>query len=201
MLHELTDRERILMTIISHLSATQLLARGRNYYPQDFKDGLVHFAYYKQPEPGDLVLAKTGGVDRWKVGFYHKKLDGSRALIREIGSDVLCDYGNESFLPIVGLSPIDLLEGEKYKIYIKVLKAFNKGDEYIYRFGGLDFEGDEIVIWVREVFGGLGQESTPFNIRMKWGKHTSVRSILQCMRDGGYGTRSFRQQEPRGQSK
>ena len=188
----LTDRERILLKVIDRLSGTQLLARGRNYYPHDFPDGLVHFAYYKDPEPGDLVLAKTGGVGRWKVGFYHQKLDGSRALIREIGSDALCDYGNESFLPIVGLSPTDLLEGERYKIYLKVLGAFRKGDEYVYRFGGLDFEGEEIIIWVREVFGGFGKDSKPFSIRMKWNKRTSVKAILEAMRQGGYGTRSFR---------
>jgi hypothetical protein len=198
----LSDRERILMVVIDALSTTQTLARpGRFCWSSDeYKDTTgdrhyVHFAPWKEPAPGDLVLAQTGNISRWKVGWYvQKQSDG--ALIREIGSDKLCNYGNESFRPIVGLeNDLRLLEGDRYQFLVKVYKAFARGDEYLYRFGGLRFDGEDAVITIREAFGGLGGPSQPFDARIRWDKRTSVAAILKAMRDAGYGTRDFRPKE------
>lgn len=195
----LSDRERILMIIIEGLSSSAMLARHdvREWNSEGYRriggDGYyVHFAPWRKPEKGDLVLAKTGFVSRWKIGwFVEKQADG--ALIREIGSDKLCNYGNESFEPIVGLDgDLRLLEGDRYQFLVKVYKAFARGDEYIYRFGGLRFDGDDAVITIREVFGGLGKPSVPFEARMHWTKRTSVAAILKAMREAGYGTKDFR---------
>lgn len=197
----LTDRERILMTIIDRLSGTIMLApacRG-GWRKEDWQDSqgypYVHFANYDEPKPGDLVLAKTGRVSEWKIGWYVEKRGGSfgGAVIREIGSDRLCNYDNESFVTIAGLDPIALLEGDKRQFYVKVIRAFAKGDEYIYRFGGLRFDGPEAAISIREVFGGAlgGGGSKPFDVRMVWTKRTSVKAILAAMRTGGYGTHKF----------
>jgi hypothetical protein len=195
----LSDRERILMVIIDQLSTTQTLARPSRmaWSSDEYKDHsgsyhYVHFAPWKEPSPGDLVLAQSGHVSRWKVGWYvEKQSDG--ALIREIGSDKLCNYGNESFRPIVGLeNDLRLLEGDRYQFLIKVYKAFARGDEYIYRFGGLRFDANDAVITIREVFGGLGKPSVPFEARIQWAKRTSVAAILKVMREAGYGTRDFR---------
>lgn len=195
----LTDRERILMTIIDRLSTTFVLApacRG-SWERKNFLDGqgyeYVHFASYAEPKPGDLVLAKTGNVSEWKIGWYVEKRFGSLggAVIREIGSDRLCNYDNESFVPIVGLDPIALLEGDKRQFYVRLMRAFAKGDEYMYRFGGLRFKGAEAVITIREVFGGLGAPSKPFDVRMVWNKRLSADKILASLRAGGYGTKSF----------
>lgn len=199
----LNDRERILMTIIDRLASTLILMPGsvHRWGPEAFTTPslgtLVHFANYQEPKPGDLVLAKTGHVSEWKIGWYVEKRYGSfgGAVIREIGSERLCNYDNESFVPIVGLDPIALLEGDKRQFYVKVLHAFRKGDEYVYRFGGLSFEGPEAVIKIREVFGGMGNPSQPFEVRMVWSKRTSAKAILAAMRAGGYGTKSFRPAE------
>lgn len=194
----LSDRERILMYIVDQLSATLLLAPAcRGYRKEDFTSPslgeMCHFAHYDKPQPGDLVLAKTGGIGEFKIGWFVESRQGNfgGAVIREIGSDLLCNYDNESFVPIRGLHKSMLYEGEQRAMYQKVLRAFRKGDEYLYRFGGLDFYGEEIAITVREVFGGLGGNSDPFDVRMKWNKRTSVKRILQTMREQGYGTRSF----------
>ncbi len=204
----LTDRERILTTIVSQLSSTQLLAKGNpSHDPRaaDFSSGsqLVHFAYYRKPEKGDLVIGKTGRIDRWKIGYFEQgNIDGyGTSLIREIGSGLLCNYGNEEFVPILGLRKSDLYEGDEYQFYVKVRRAFGKGDEYMYRFGGVDFEGDNAVIWIREAFGGLSLKnpSKPFSVRMQWNKRTSVKKILEIMRAGGYGTREFEPGDPKGQ--
>ena len=197
----MTDRERILTTIVDQLCSTLLLAPGcRGYEKESFRDSMrsdasyyVHFAHYRDPEPGDLVLARTGGVCEWKVGWYIEKRDDlGGAVIREIGSDRLCNYGNESFVPIVGLGSLSLLEGDKYEFYVKVLRAFGRCNEYLYRFCGLRFECKEAVVTVREAFGGLGKESNPFDVRMVWSKRKSIKNILQVLRAGGYGTKSFR---------
>lgn len=202
---DMTDKERILMALVSKLASTQLLAFpgiswGRERFVKTYAgstDVYTHFAYWEKPKAGDLVLAKTGGVSPWKVGWYVEPIAGNfgGAVIREIGTGKLCNYGNEDFVPIVGMNKSTLLEGEDYQFYCKVLAAFQKGDEYRYRFGGVDFESDTAVIWIREVFGGVikngEQGSKPFSISMKFNKRTSVKAILKAMRDGGYGTRKF----------
>ena len=191
----LSDRERILMQIIDRLSGTFLLMLGavneRSAFESTSLGTLTHFAYYAEPKTGDLVLAKTGHVSEWKIGWYVEKRYGG-AVIREIGSDRLCNYDNESFVPIYGLDPIMLLEGDKREFYVKVMRSFSKGNEYSYRFGGLRFDGPEAVITIREVFGGMGQQSQPFDVRIVWNKRMSVKAILAAMRAGGYGTKSFR---------
>lgn len=196
----MNDRERILMQIIDKLSLTQTLClRGNDEAKFIDRDGsvYVHFgAYNDRPiQKGDLVLAETGRVSDWKVGWVHEVIDGSTAVIREIGSYRLCNYGNERFTRIVGMHPSLLLEGDEYEFQQKVFKAFHRGDEYMYRFGGVEFRPDHTAeIFVREAFGGhkLNQESIPFSFSMKWDKRTSVKKILEAMREHGYGTREFK---------
>ncbi len=207
----MTDRERILTEIVSHLASTQLLAdyrrptwNGEAFQRRDTGGGeYVHFNYKDKPKKGDLVLAKTGGVSEWKVAWYIEPLPGGcgGALVREIGSNRTCKYSNEDFVTIQGLHSSVLLEGEEYEFRNKVLKAFAKGAEYCYRFGGVDFieENHQARIWVREVFGGMlhpdKARSVPFSVVMPWNKKTSVKAILNALREGGYGTRQFEHQE------
>lgn len=196
---KLSDRERILTALVSSLSTTMLLRpNGRVHDADSFSDGhgghYVHFAYYRKPVKGDLVIGRTGRIDQWKVGFYEEFKDPSMGLhlIRDIDSGQLCDYGNEEFTPIVGLSDTALLVGDERRVYEKVLQAFGRGDEYMYRFGGFRVSGDRAVIRVRESHGGFGQESVPFEIEIEWTPKTTIKAILAAMRAGGYGTKSFR---------
>ena len=205
----MNDKERILMEIISELASTQILGPashgGGGYHEAAYQDKtlrgdlpLTHFAYSIQDEdlkPGMLVLCQTMGINDWKVGFIVKRLEYGRCLIREIGSERVCDVGNERFLPILGLTERQLLEGDRYQFYLKVQKAFSRGDEYFYRFGGVTFEEHEAVIWVRDYHGGFLKYrqggSLPFAVRLRWNKRTSVKAILEAMRAAGYGTREF----------
>ncbi len=196
----LSDRERILMTIITQLSTTQML-RGspppHNWSSDYYKDTgggfYTHFASWQKPKAGDLVLATTGRVSPWKVGFYVEPLPGDfgGSVIREIGSDKLCNYANEEFRPIVGLSEIDLFEGKRREFYIKVLKAFSAGDKYLYRFGGLRFDGETAIVRIREAHA-FTDGSTPFEVAVPFRSRISVKSILAAMVAGGYGTKSFK---------
>lgn len=202
--HKLTDRERILTTVIREMHATMMLCpegnmhREGSYTRGDWRT-FVHFAHYREPVKGDLVMGNTGRIDQWKIAFYEAKGDPSIAahVVRDIDTGQLCDYANESFVPIVGLNPIDLLVGDERDFYEKVLAAFARGDEHQYRYGGVRIEGRRATITVRERFGGFGQPSMPFDISMEWTPKTTIKAILQAMRDSGYGTKSFRP-EPEG---
>lgn len=142
-----------------------------------------------------MVLCKTSGLwvpHPWLIAWYveHEPRGYGTATLREIGSERLCNMSNESFVAIVGMNPLDTLEGLQHQIYRKVLSAFSRGGEYIYRFGGLDFPEARLArVWIREVFGGL--DSVPFSVDIPFNGKTGVSTILAAMRAGGYGTRQF----------
>lgn len=199
MTKKLSDRERILTTLVDRLRTTMLLRPdGRVHDAASWSDGsggyYVHFAYYRKPVKGDLVVGTTGRIDQWKVGFYEALTDGAYEahVIRDIDTGELCNYSNEQFVPIVGLGYTDLLTGDERRLYVKVLDAFRRGDEYMYRFGGFTVNGSRAVIGVRERHGGFGAESVPFSIEIEWTPKTTIKAILAAMRAGGYGTKSFR---------
>lgn len=196
---KLSDRERILTAIITQLKSTALLLRIPNpYSAESYADGVggmyTHFAHYRKPVTGDLVIGSTGRIDQWKIAFYVELADPRNEvhIVRDINTGQLCNYGNESFTPIVGLSYTDMLVGDERAMYEKVLAAFARGDEYMYRFGGFKVDGARATITVRESHGGFGRESVPFSIQMEWTPKTTVKAILEAMRAGGYGTKCFR---------
>ena len=128
--YEISDRERILLKIIEGLAYSQSTAKdgprwGRDYFTGHDGHVEVHFAPWEEPKKDDLVLARSGEVGRWKVGFYVEPLpnDYGGALIREIGTDVVCRYSNESFHPIRGLDEIDVPPAEvgldpRYDVFV-----------------------------------------------------------------------------------
>lgn len=191
----MTDKERILMTILNRMHYTQILCLFGIREAQ-FADGdnqYVHFGGYddRPVQPGDLVLCNTTGIHDWKIGWVHE-ISGDIHTIREIGSDRLCNISNETFTRIAGLDPSDVLEGDEYSFREKVIKAFRRGDEYMYRFGGVDFLPDKVArVWVREAHGGFGRPSKPFSFEMRWNKKTTIAGILRAMIENGYGTRKF----------
>lgn len=197
----LTDRERILSIVINRLMSSQLLNRSGNVHDEaswrDHRGDMTyaHFAYYRKPVKGDLVIGRTGwigGPHEYSIGFYDSALPGG-AVIREIGSERLCNYTNEEFTVIAGISRFLLLEGEQYKFSQKVQAAFWKADEYSYRFGGIDFlDKFRAKVWIREAFGGHRDASVPFAVEMEFDRKTSVKKIVAMLRAGGLGTKSFR---------
>jgi len=194
----MTDKERILLTIIRQLSSTETLVMDRPWNPKKY-EGHVHFAPWlasndNEIKPGMLVMCETGGIHDWTIGYTIEPLNDNFGgwLIREIGSQRTCRVSNERFTPIVGLRATDLLEGKEREFYHKVCRAFHKGDEYIYRFGGVDMLPNRRArIWIREAFGGLNHNSIPFSFEMNWTPKTSIKAILKAMIDTGYGTREF----------
>jgi len=194
MKHELSDRERILTAIIAGLSSGSLLRGRQQWSSEAYSDGrggyYPHFAPWRGPKAGDLVIADTGRIDAWKIAWYVECSDPSHGvhLVREIGSGALCKYGNEKFTPIVGFEDdLNFLEGEQHRFLQKVRAAFRKGDEYVYVFAGLRFDGEAAIITIRQRWA----DSIPFTISIKWDKRMPIKRILELMREGGYGTAVF----------
>ncbi|MHC4864604.1 MAG: hypothetical protein ACYTEX_10995 [Planctomycetota bacterium] len=187
----LNDRERVLMMLAQRLIKPDL--RGNEY---EKKQGFP-YADYEKPKKGDLVVCQSSGIHPYSVGFAVSDYEPNTAAlrVREIGSGRVCHVSNESFVVIRNIHKDELLEGRQRAFLAKVHKAFMRGDQYCYRYGGLDFDGDTVRIWIREVFGGhlhgTDQESVPFCAEMKWNGRTSIKAILQAMQDAGYGTREF----------
>lgn len=180
------DKERILMTIITRMAKLDLSG-------YDEKQGFPRVSI-DEPKPGDLVVCKSSGPHPYAVGWAVSEHDphGAALTIREIGTERTCHVSNDSFYVLKGFGPDAFLEGKQRGLRDKVMKAFRRGDEYAYRYGGLSFpEPGVAVLLVREVWGGLAHKSLPFPVEIKWNSRTSIKAILQAMRDAGYGTRVF----------
>lgn len=193
---ELNDRERILSSVVRGLMSTQLYNRGDGYNSATYRNHSgweeVHFAFDQTPAKGDLVIAQsTLRQNRWSIGWLESHDGYDSYVIREIGTGILCNYGNEKFVPIRGMSPTDLLEGKEREFYLKVLKAFKKGDEYSYRFGGIKFDDGNAIITIRKVFS----EAAPFDVTIPYQPRASEKTILAQLREGGYGSREFEEKE------
>lgn len=201
----MTDKERILMTLISELRTTSVLARPgpANWSSEGFRDihggssYYVHFAPWLQKElkPGMLVICDTSMVSDWQISYLVQPLDeyGTHYwLLREIGTSRLCRMSNESFTPIIGMRREDLWEGCEYLFSLKVKKAFNKENSWFARYGGIDFhEGRRATVWVREAFGGLSKPSKPYPVEIAWTPHMTIKRISAIMHEAGFPERRF----------
>jgi hypothetical protein len=172
------------------------------------KDGLhwpraqyTNFSKTKILEVGDLVVCRTSvgwQTNPWIVSFIHEvgiPNDPYGMCLRAIGSNALCNYGNEDFIKLSGFSSRDLYEGEQWIFYRKVLKAVHKEDNYNHIFAGLDFDASEPLhraqLSIRERWGGLSKPSKPYIINLEFNKKTSVKQVLDDMKAQGFGTRDF----------
>ena len=201
----MTDKERILMAIIRQLRSTAVLGPHHDDWEVGSKaygnryggSALVHFAPWQgeKLEPGMLVVCNSSHLCDWTVSIIQEVGPGyAECLLRELGTNRLCRMSNEAFTPICNMAESDLWEGEQFAFAKKARKAFFCGDDYVYRYGGLSFSKDDprhATILVREVYGGLDKPSLPFAIEIDWTPKTTIKAILQTMRDGGYGTRPF----------
>jgi len=127
------DKSRILMEIIRGLYSTLLFkVRDHNYYNEGLKREYVHFDYSNNNiQKGDLVMGTSIMPHDYFIGWVEEVLSYGHCMIRELGSNRVCDYSNEGFVKIVGLRPEQLWEQEHREFYQKVLKAFRRGGEIL----------------------------------------------------------------------
>lgn len=168
----MTDKERVLMTIIKSFYI--------KYINSDIE--LLYRCNSSEIKIGDLVLAVTGKIHElqdFTIGYVVEINNEHDMTLREIGSNRICNISNELFYKI----PIDLLidknyllEGEKYKIYEKVLKAISKCDDY---FHSIDFEDDLCIVRTRKAFSREVKNEYKF----KYDSSTTVEEIVNLIKE------------------
>lgn len=165
----MTDKERILSAII-HRIIPGLLCDLRCKKEDYVKNCLLHTSELNK---GDLVFGATSIYPNdYSIGFVHE-VKKDCVVIRKIGSGKLCNYYNEGFYKInkekLGY---EILEGLQYKMYQKVLKAFEY-TSYCVRFKGISFDGDKCTVQARTMF----KNNLIFEVSFSFDKKTTVAQI------------------------
>ena len=215
-----TDRERILVNIAAHLAEELYSLRlfvpdvdryytsSRCMSPITVTGGFGSEPSKKPFKKGALVVCNTAcrihTNDPYLVSFVESngiKNDPNGLVLRAIGSEKMCNYGNENFLEVVGIPEKFLWEGPRWKFATKLyaalrqlndLKEHVKLDTYGHRYRGLEFVDDSSAqVWVGECFGGLGVKTKPYSITVTFNSKTTVKGIVQQLKNGGYGSRLF----------
>lgn len=150
----LNDMERVLKSTIRGLYSTLQRWQSRYRIVPDEDD--VHFGSREDElRPGDLVQClSTREPNPFSFAYFveWKGADRHLAVLRGIGSQRLCDYGNESFSKVIGLAQEEMWDGARRLFYEKARRVFDEppADYYACRFGGLRFtEDDSAVITLR----------------------------------------------------
>lgn len=173
----MTDKERILLCLVNSIYRRALYAPRDRYTWLDMQPGFI--TGQNPLQPGDLVTASTTIIpNEWMVGYVHE-VKPDRVVIREIGSDRLCDYYNESFYRIdKELLGYDILEGVQYQTFRKVEQAFGETTfSYSFRFKGISFDGDTCKVEARKVF----ENDTVFVIEFQYESGTTIESITELL--------------------
>jgi len=130
---------------------------------------------------GDLAFANTSIIaNDYMVGFV-EQVDKTKdcVVIREIGTDKLCNYYNETFSVInkdkLGL---EILVGLQYETYQKVLKAFGKYTSYGTRFKSLYFDKNKCFVEARKIFSN----DSCFEIEFTYNSKTTIKSIGELLK-------------------
>ncbi len=172
----MTDKERILIAIITRIIP------GLLYSPFNKREEYVK-SYMLNPSgihKGDLVLANTTlHINDFMVGIVDY-IENDCVVIREIGSNRLCNYYNESF-SVINKEKLgyEILEGIQYKIYRKVCKAFEKYTNYSTRFKDISFEGNICTVQARRAF----ENDLLFEVSFSFDNKTTIVSIGKLLRE------------------
>lgn len=145
----MSDKERILIYLVNWIYRKALYDPAARNKWLDMQPGL--FSSKINPlQPGDLVTTMTTIFpNEWMVGYVHE-VKPDCVVIREIGSDRLCNYSNESFMRIdKEILGYEILEGAQYKTYKKVLKAFSESS---FKFKSISFDGPTCTVEGRRLF-------------------------------------------------
>ena len=121
-----------------------------------------------------------GSLDKHKnefsVGFVYE-IHSDYLTLREIGTNNICNYYTESFIKLnKDIFGYELLEGEQYKIYHKVLKAISQAS-YGARFKSISFKDHICTVQIRRAF----EPTSYFQVTFKYNSKTTIKSILKLI--------------------
>lgn len=172
----MTDKERILMTVITRIIP------GLLYSPFNKREEYVKSYMLNTSElcKGDLVFANTSiNINDFIVGFV-ERIEDDCVVIREIGSNRICNYYNESF-SVINREKLgyEILEGIQYKIYQKVLNAFGRYTKYHTRFKAISFDGNICTVQARKAF----ENDLLFEVSFHFDTKTTISSIGKLLQE------------------
>lgn len=172
----MTDKERILMAIITRVIP------GLMYSSFHKRDEYVksHILSNSGLSKGDLVFANSSvNINDFIVGFVDN-IEDDHVVIREIGSNRLCNYYNETF-SVINKERLgyEFLEGTKYKTYQKVLKAFDKYANHTTKFKSISFDRNICTVQARRAF----ENGLLFEIKFKFDIKTTISSIGKMLEE------------------
>lgn len=199
----MNDRERILTQIIARLQSTMLLDHKVNglYVDYEGNPGTQFVGtYLVKPKPGDIVQCNTQFEARWKYAFFLEDCGGDRGgywLLREIGGKATVRMFNESISVLIGISPTLLHEGHQHQLYVWAQRAFstryNPKADHFTKFGGADFTGDTLRVWVRshiwiteKEVDGKTLYPQPWFVELKWSNKTRLKDIVAALLAAGF---------------
>jgi len=140
----MTDKERILMKIVS-MTAYQTT-------PDALPDKeFVHWEFIHtdtELKKGDIVCGMTNPNHNFGVAFFEARTGYSDFVVKEIGSEKLCNYTNEQFLVLRNFYDMYKLCGIEYTTMLKIRKALYDID--LLRFVRVDFEPNKLKITLRK---------------------------------------------------
>lgn len=203
-----SDRERVLLNIAASLAGQLASIQATPYIASKMDEpnsmyGRIRAKWYCDDfKPGDLVVCGSAGYKQnpWvlseviEVGIPN---DPRGALLRAIGTNDLCSYGNESFTKLTGFYEPLLLEGVRYATWKKIHVAAARLGSYIHIVARIQFPANRegvAIVEVRERFGGHhndGLRSVNYEIEVKFGKRTSVSDIEKQLDSAGFEKRKF----------
>lgn len=207
------DRERILCNLVSQLvcelSRLQSLPMVQDHFKRfpDYPNILCghDFFHEKLFKKGELVVASSSSRMQqhpFLVGFVEEQgipNDPNGLLLRGIGTNELCKYGNESFIRVIGIDEKFLWEGPKRAFAVKLTKAMKKMDCFLHRFRGLKFASDTVAdVYIGEYHGGILRTkngSKPYVLHITFDKKTTLKSITAQMEEQGFGKREFEDED------
>ena len=210
----MSDRERLLLTILSHLGPYT-----EGPFTQSRIEPIGAHWISEDPQPGDLVQCLTQYRSTWSWAWLEdhgdyindkhcwaqgdvSKTQGRYAacfLLREIGGNRVIHMGNERLNVLRGIPKSEMLEGHQFKFYVKVQKAFWKLDAYSEcKIAGIDFttrDAKRATIGVRpHIFSaprpgnppdGQRWVQRPITFEMDFNPRTTIRQITERIRSTG----------------
>jgi hypothetical protein len=158
--------------------------------------------YCRELRKGDLVVCQTSIIAQqhpWLIAIVEEvgiPNDPRGAVLRAIGTNALCNYGNESFTKVTGVPEKLLWDGPRRKVYLKIHKALREFATHKHRFRGLQFDDQQdevayVFVGPHIFYQDAGNPVKPYKITIRFNAKTSVADIVGQMQEQGFGTRDF----------
>ena len=204
----MNDRDRVMMNIAVHTSGSihDKMERLKGGWTMRFRFGkpVAQFIPEEMAKAidmplvnGDIIRCFTNPNHEWGISELVERRGYAGWLLREIGGDRTCDMQNESVDVLRFMPPALLYTGVKHKIYKWASRSVfseRHGGDYLKKCGGVEFDGDELIIWCRphvlaleKTVDGERVYAQPKRFTLKWDKRIRLRDIVSAMREQGFG--------------